>query len=115
MSAVTAFEIVKQALAACPYPVTQKPVAGTQPVYLSFEQIYARPVRASNGMRRAVSTMQVDIWSRQSVSPELYPVMRALEAAGVRVQGWGPQIYEQDTRWHHLPITCQVGEIIDDN
>lgn len=107
---MTAAERINAALASCPYPVTQKPVKGTEPVYLSFELVTTRPVSASNDLKKIISTIQVDIWSRQAISPEVYPVVRALIHGGVVVQSWGPQIYEDDTRWHHLPVTCQVAE-----
>ena len=110
---MTAFEQVNQALAACPYPVTQVPVRGTGQIYLSFFQVSSRLVRASNGARRVISTMQVDIWSRQAVSPEVYVVAKALQHAGLTVSSWGPQIYEEDTRWHHMPITCQAAEVFE--
>lgn len=101
------FKVFQVALESTPYPVTQIPVKGDAPVYLSFFEVLGRPdAYASNKARRVIHTMQVDIWGRQAIGPEFPAVAKALRAAGVRVASWGPADYEQDTRWHHLPITC---------
>ncbi len=106
----TAYEAIQLALDTCPYPATQIPVTGDEPTYVSWQMVVAVPKRASNGTLRAITTFQVDIWSRLPIGPELYPVLKALTHAGIVVQRWGPALYEQDTRWHHMPITCQFGE-----
>ncbi|MBR4081348.1 MAG: hypothetical protein IKK21_06150 [Clostridia bacterium] len=101
------FQVFQTALATTPYPVTQPPAMGDAPVYLSFFEVLGRPDSfASNEARRVIHTMQVDIWGRQAIGPEFLVVAQALRAAGVRVSSWGPADYEQDTRWHHLPVTC---------
>lgn len=110
---MTAFEAIQAALAACGYPAAQIPVTGDAPVYVSWQMVVALPATASNGIRRIITTFQVDIWGRLPIGPELYPVLRALIGAGIGVQRWGPAIYEQDTRWHHLPITCNFSEVCD--
>lgn len=110
----TAYEAIQQALDTCPYPATQIPVEGDEPVYVSWQMVVAVPKSSSNGIRRLITTFQVDIWSRLPVSPELYPVLKALTRAGIAVQRWGPGLYETDTRWHHLPITCQFSEIYEE-
>jgi len=101
------FSIFQTALESTPYPVTQIPVKGDAPVYLSFFEVLGHPdAYASGEAQRVTHTMQVDIWGRQAIGPELPAVVKALRAAGVRVGSWGPADYETDTRWHHLPITC---------
>ena len=101
------FNIFKVALESTPYPVTQQPIVGAAPVYLTFFEVLGQPdAYASNRPQRTIHTMQVDIWGRQPIGPEFITVAKALRAAGIRVASWGPQDYEPDTRWHHLPITC---------
>lgn len=113
---MTAFEAIQRALASCGYPATQVPVTGNGSAYVSWQLISATPWTASNGIRRIITTLQVDIWGRMPISPEIYPVLKALTRSGITVQRWGPALYETDTRWHHLPITCQYGEVLaDDN
>lgn len=108
MSVEAAF---KAALETTPYPVTQKPVKGNAPIYLTFSEVLGRPdAYASNQAQRILHTMQVDIFARQPISPEFIIVAKALRAAGIRVASWGPADYETDTRWHHLPITCYYSE-----
>ena len=86
---------------------------GTGTIYVSFEEISGTVARsASNAPRALIHVMQVDIWSRAAISPELYPVLRALWAAGITVDSWGPLIYEDDTGWYHMPITCRYNERI---
>ncbi|MBR6571551.1 MAG: hypothetical protein IKK75_13970 [Clostridia bacterium] len=105
------FTVFQQALETTPYPVTQQPIKGNAPVYLSFYQVLGQPdTYASNAARRTRYTMQVDIWARQPIVPELQVVTNALKAQGIIVGSWGPADYEQDTRWHHLPITCYYAE-----
>jgi len=104
---MTVKEVFHTALKATPYPVTQPPVKGDKPVYLAFFEVLAQPTSyASNRPQHIRHTMQVDIYARQQVGPELDVVVKALRAAGIHVDSWGPEDYETDTRWHHLPITC---------
>lgn len=104
---MTVFETFHAALSATPYPVTQQPIKGDVPVYLSFFEVLGQPSSyASNRPQRVRYTMQVDIWGRQAIGPEFPAVAKALRAAGITVASWGPADYETETRWHHLPITC---------
>ena len=93
------------------YPVTKKPVTGPDPCYLTYEEVQGRyTAHASNQAQRITHMIQVDIFSRQAVGPELTEVRAALGLAGANVVSWGPEQYEPDTRWHHLPITCYMDE-----
>lgn len=106
-------KVFQSALASTPYPVTQRPVVGKEPVYLTFFEILGRPdAYASNQPRRIEHTYQVDIFSRMPAGPEIEIVFAALKRAGIRVTSWGPVDYETDTKWHHLPITCKYAEVI---
>ena len=108
---MTVFEVFKQALAATPYPVTQQPITLSAPVCLCFSLVASVPTaHASGKTRRIRHTMQVDIYARAAVGPEIPVVVNALRAAGIGVTEWGPADYERDTRWHHLPITCTYNE-----
>lgn len=104
---MTVHEVFQAALTATPYPVTQPPIKGDAPAYLSFFEVLGQPAAfASNHPQRVRHTMQVDIYGRQQIGPEFLVVAKALRAAGISVASWGPADYETDTRWHHLPITC---------
>ena len=101
------FKVFQTSLETTPYPVTQPPIKGDAPVYLSFFEVLGQPdAFASNTAQRTRHTMQVDIWGRQAIGPEFPTVVKALRTAGILVGSWGPADYEQDTRWHHLPVTC---------
>lgn len=105
------FQVFTDALASTPYPMTQIPVKGDAPVYLAiFEVVGNFSSYASNEPQRITHTMQVDIYGRKAIGPELPIVREALKAAGIRVGSWGPADYERDTGWHHLPITCYYAE-----
>lgn len=106
---------IQAALEATGYPVTQKPVQGSGPVYLCYSLLLSRPEdHSSNGARTLMHMLQVDIFTRQTSGPELGDVLRALRAHGIRCGSWGPDDYEQDTGWHHMPITCYLKERIEE-
>ena len=110
-----AFEAIQRALQSCGYPATQIPVTGDAPVYVGWQMIVAVPKVASNGIRRITTTFQVDVWGRLPIGPELYPVLKALTKHKLVPVRWGPQIYEQDTGWHHLPVEAQYTEVYDNS
>lgn len=112
---MNADQALTRALAACPYPGTQIPVEGKGPIYVSFTEVSGRPTMyASNKPRTVEHMMQVDIWSRMPISPEVMVVVKALWAGGIMVVDWGPQMYEDDTGWHHMPITCRYNERLEE-
>lgn len=113
---MTAYEVFTAALDACPYPATQIPVTGDGPIYVSWTEIRGTVARsASNQPVVLQHVVQVDIWSRKAVCPELYPVLRVLWRNGIHVDSWGPLMYEEDTFWFHMPITCRINERFDPN
>lgn len=108
---MTVFETFRQALGATPYPVTQQPITLAAPVCLTYFLVASvLTAHASGKARRIRHTVQVDIYARAAVGPEIDVVVGALRAAGIGVTEWGPADYERDTRWHHMPITCTYNE-----
>ena len=106
-----AFCAINAALSALPYPITQLPIRENVPVCLAFWEVLGQPTaHASDRAQRIAHTMQVDIYARHPIGPELVEVRKALRAAGIRVGSWGPADYEQQTHWHHMPITCYYAE-----
>lgn len=111
---MTVFSVFDAALSATPYPVTQLPIKEDVPVCLAFWEVLGQPAaHASNNATRILHTMQVDIYARNPIGPELDTVCKALKRAGIRVGNWGPAEYEMQTRWHHMPITCYYAEPIE--
>lgn len=95
-------------------PVPCDPDTGRPPAsYIVFNEVQARGAAwASNEPRRVERLVQVHVYT---LDPEaMRPIMRearlALRAAGVKIMYTGPQLYEDDTGYHHLPLYSRYVE-----
>lgn len=111
---MTVAERINAALAETGIPVTQRPVTGTAPQYLTFSLTLGRVAAFSgNKPRRVRHLITVDLFSRTPTdSDDAELIVRALAADGIRATNWGPEAYETDTRWYHLPFSAELTEII---
>ena len=93
-----------------PMPVSQPPGDATARTWVTFNEVSADSRTASNEIQRLRHLVQVHGWSHEQNGEHrtaFFMALEALKAAGVRVFGWGPDDYEQDTGIHHIACTCE--------
>lgn len=101
-------EIVVKALAGLPCPVSRSPAAGNVEQYITFSEVSAAPVlHSSNRMRRIEHVVGIHIYSQEHYWALLCAVLERLIEADALVDGWGPEDYEEDTGYHHMPINAR--------
>ena len=101
-------EVIKAALDGLPCPASREPAAGDYEQYVTWYELISTPQRyASNEARKVMHLAQVSIYSRPHYGLLLLAVISALRRAGLYVDGWGPEAYEEDTGYHHMPITIR--------
>lgn len=101
-------EKLQSILQALPCPVSQAPGAGgeTYCVFNLGDGKFAG--HASNKAGRIKQTAQVHLFSKKDDGTHQALMKQAialLQAAGVRIFDWGPDLYESDTGTHHIAIT----------
>lgn len=103
-------ETIQRACMATGIPVTQRPVRGDAPQYLTWNEVAGQPdAYASNRAARIRHSVTIDLFAREApVSTEVMRIVMTLRRSGVRVKSWGAMTYEQDTGWYHLPILSEV-------
>ena len=109
---MTIEERVYQALSETGITVTQLPVVGKAPKYLTWNLTLATAeCWSSNESRKTEYMITVDLYSRQvPTADDVRPILEALKQKHIRPTSWGPMMYETETRWHHLPITCYYND-----
>lgn len=105
-----AMRAVYDAVTAAGFEVAQPPAEGTGDTYCSFFLVSGRVYTASNAVRRWRTMIQVDLWSRLGAGPDVKRLLNALAGAGFAIRDYGPETYEDDTRWYHMPVTVEIGE-----
>ena len=65
-------------------------------------------VYANNRPTRRVAEVQVDLYTKDAPEALTDLIMVTLEAARCPVARVGPEQFEPDTAYHHIPIVCQV-------
>ena len=104
---MTVNEVITQALSTLPYERSRPPAKAKAQTYVSwFEVTDSTGFQASNRALRTVYLMQVDIYSKKPLTDQPDCVKAALRAAGLKIDSAGPEDYEEDTGYHHLPIRC---------
>lgn len=104
---MTVNDVINQALSALPYERGRLPAKATAKTYVSwFEVTDSTGYQASNRALRTVYLMQVDIYAKKPLTDQPEKVKAALRAAGLKIDSGGPEDYEEDTGYHHLPIRC---------
>lgn len=105
---MTVHEVINAALASLPYEISRPPARGSEQTYVSWFEVDSHTVyQASNDRLRTEYLMQVDIYTRLPLIEQPDNVRDALRAAGLKIDHSGPEDYEDDTGYHHLPIRCR--------
>ena len=108
---VDVHDILNEALSALPCPASRHPVDERPATYVAWFEVLAQPVlHASNRIKRIERIIQVDIFSQEPIDDLRREVFDLLIGAGLLISSWGPENYEADTRYRHLPITCSWHE-----
>ena len=98
-------EVVSAALEGLSCPATRTPAHGADE-YVTWSLVGVQPaVYASDRVRRAVYMVQVDVYSRGHYAALLNDVMQHMFAAGFYLRETASEDYEEDTGYHHVPIT----------
>jgi len=111
---MTIDERVYSALSATGIDVTQRPVVGDGERYLTWEQTLGTMSLYSSNEGRSIRHMiTVHLYSREPVAgTTFWTIVQKLKLQSILVSSWGPEAYETDTAWYHLPITCYASESI---
>lgn len=96
------------ALSRLPCKCGRAPIGEQPDTYVAWGEVLCVPAaRASNRVTRRVHLMQVDIYSKEPYDKLLAATLTALKEGGFAVSSYGPEGYEADTRYRHMPITCR--------
>lgn len=105
---MTVNDVINAALSPLPYEISRPPAKGSEQTYLSWFEVDSHTARqASNQRLRTEYLMQVDIYTKQPLIEQPDAVKDALRAAGLKIDHAGPEDYEEDTGYRHLPIRCR--------
>lgn len=96
------------------YPVSKEPAGGQNETYIAFnEALGTFTGYASNKPHRLRHMVQVHVYSKRDDGTHealFQRAVRLLLAAGVRVYSYGPDLYENNTGYHHIAATCEWTE-----
>jgi hypothetical protein len=106
---MTGVQAVKAALDPLGYDVRRWPGKTGDETYIALTVLGAETgLSAGNRPRRRAQRVQADLYSLLPTDTLCDRAVEALEAAGCPVSGMGPELYETDTKYHHMPIICQA-------
>ena len=112
---VTVHESMAQALRELPCASGHAPLGARPDTYVSWFEVLAQPaLDASDRPRRLAHTLQVDLYSRNPTDTLLAALLTALRRGGFRIASYGPEDYEDDTRFRHMPVTVRFYTAIDE-
>lgn len=112
---MTEHEAMEQALRPLSCLYGRAPVKARPETYVSwFEVLAETALDASNRPRRMEHMLQVDIYSRGATDTLLDNVLQLLRGGGFKVASYGPEDYEEDTRYRHVPITVRINTAIEE-
>ena len=112
---MTVHESMAQALGTLPCPSGHTPMSERPDTYVSWFEVLAEPaLDSSNRLRRMEHMLQVDLYSKAPTERLLSRLLTALTAGGFRVASYGPEDYEDDTRYRHTPVTVRFYTAIDE-
>lgn len=105
---MTVHEVINAALASLPYEISRPPAKGSEQTYVSWFEVDSHTAYQASGERlRTEYLMQVDVYTKLPLVEQPDAVRDALRAAGLKIDHSGPEDYEEDTGYHHLPIRCR--------
>lgn len=105
---MTVHEILLSALSGLAPKVGRAPLSERPDTYIAWFVLRSAPESASNRWYRVQHLIQVDLYSRRPLDELLDQTLRRLQLAGCNVESWGPELYESDTRYRHIPITLRL-------
>ena len=88
-------------------PVSVTPIVynGTDTTYITFYTLLDKDeAYADDEAVQAATTATIDIFSKGNYKSLLADVKTRLKAAGFTIQSSGPEIYESDTGFYHVPV-----------
>ena len=105
---MTAHFAIDMALQELGYPHGPAPMKTKPDTYVSWFEVLAQTVLdASNKPRRIDHMIQVDVYSKGATEELTALVIRLLQDNGFKLASYGPEDYEEDTRYRHMPITVR--------
>ena len=92
-------------------PVTPIVYTGAETTYITFYTLLDKDeAYADDEAVQAATTATIDIFSKGNYKTLLADVKTRLKAAGFTIQGSGPEIYEKDTGFYHVPVDVYLEE-----
>lgn len=88
--------------------VGRAPLSKRPDTYIAWTLIRSAPRTASNRWLRAEHLVQIDLYSTAPLDELLTLTLHRLRKAGIQVADWGPETYETDTRYRHIPIDVRL-------
>ena len=84
---------------------------GTDTTYITFYTLLDKDeAYADDEAVQATTTATIDIFSKGNYKTLLADVKTRLKAAGFTIQSSGPEIYESDTGFYHVPVDVYLEE-----
>lgn len=105
---MTIHEAMRQALTGLAEAVGRTPLSERPDTYIAWTLIRSAPRTASNRWFRAEHLVQIDLYSNRALDELLTLTLHRLRKAGIQVVDWGPETYETDTRYRHIPIDVRL-------
>lgn len=105
---MTIHEAMRQALTGLAPTVGRTPLAERPDTYIAWTLIRSAPRTASNRWFRAEHLIQIDLYSKGALDELLTLTLHRLRKAGIQVVDWGPETFETDTRYRHIPIDVRL-------
>ena len=95
-------------------PISVTPIVynGTDTTYITFYALLDKDeTYADDEAVQVATTATIDIFSKGNYKTLLADVKTRLKSAGFTIQGSGPEIYESDTGFYHVPVDVYLEEI----
>lgn len=95
-----------------PISITPIVYTGSDTTYITFYTVLDKDeTYADDEAVQAATTATIDIFSKGNYKTLLADVKTRLKSAGFTIQSSGPEIYEQDTGFYHVPVDVYLEEI----
>lgn len=92
-------------LAETGYPVSSVPFTDTATSYITYHMVSETDTLFGDGEAQAAEGLySVDFFIKGSWRTAVDAIVSKLKESGYLVQSVGPEIYERDTKYYHIPI-----------
>lgn len=101
-------QFITRALRDLPWPVSQPPGDAQAETWVTWMEAGCQAYTASNEAQRARHLIQLHAWTKSEDDEHraaFFAAVSALKRAGVRVYSRGADVYESDTKLHHIYCT----------